>query len=66
MVIKLGIEIKIITTVEMKWSVIVFFFKAAKTPKAIPRGTEMITDQILILTVVGSLDKMIAITSTLG
>ena len=64
--IKLGIDIKIITTVEMKWSVIVFFFKAANTPKAIPSGTEIITDQILILIVVGNLDKMIAITSTLG
>ena len=46
---KLGSEMNIITNVEMVWSVIVFFFKAAQTPSAIPIGTEKITEIIFSL-----------------
>ena len=37
---------KIMTNVEIVWSVIVFFFKAAHMPNKIPMGTEKITDKI--------------------
>ena len=34
------------TNVEIVWSVIVFFFKAAHIPSRIPIGTEKITDKM--------------------
>ena len=63
MVIKEGIEMKTITNVEMMWSVIVFFFKAAQIPKAIPKGTENITEKKLIEIVTFILEKIITIAS---
>ena len=37
---------KTMTSVEIVWSVIVFFFKAAHIPSRMPMGTEKITDKI--------------------
>ena len=44
---KLGIEIKIITPVEIIWSVGLFFFKAAQIPSKIPSGTATITETMI-------------------
>ena len=52
MVMKEGTEMKTMTRVEMMWSVILFFFKAAQMPSPIPAGTEIKTGQILVFTVV--------------
>ena len=49
MMTKDGTEMKIMTTVEMVLSTQVFFFSAAKTPRAMPRGTEMIMAMMLSL-----------------
>ena len=61
-----GIEMKIMTAVEMKWSIQVFFFKPAKMPKPIPRGTETTTEIILIRREVGNLSPIIAIAEEFG
>ena len=47
MTTKEGIEIKIMTKVEMVWSTHVFFFKPATIPKPIPKGTEIKTAKTL-------------------
>ena len=45
---KPGIEMKIMTEVEIVWSIHVFFFKPARIPKPIPRGNEIRTAQTLM------------------
>ena len=69
---KEGTEMKTMTSVEMMWSVSLFFFKAAQMPRASPKGTEMTAGQMFTLTVVSNLESvqlvpMISfIASTLG
>ena len=48
MTTKPGIEMKIITDVEIVWSIQVFFFKPARIPKPIPRGNEIRTAYTLM------------------
>ena len=72
MVIKDGTDINTMTMVDMTWSVNLFFFKAAHMPSPIPSGTDIITGQILVLTVVHNLESfqeeptITVIASTLG
>ena len=67
-----GTEINTMTMVDMTWSVNLFFFNAAHMPSPIPRGTDIITGQILVLTVVHNLESfqeeptITVIASTLG
>ena len=63
---KLGNEMKIITDVEMIWSVIVFFFSAAQIPNKMPIGTENMTENTLIEMDVHSLSPIIVDALTLG
>ena len=58
---KLGTLIKIMTKVEIIWSVILFFFKAAHIPIAIPVGTLIKTEIILMLIDVGKRAAIILI-----
>ena len=60
MTTKDGIEIKIMTKVEIVWSIQVFFFKPAKIPSPIPSGTEKTTEMILIIIEVGKRSAIIA------
>ena len=57
---------KIMTKVEIVWSIHVFFFKPAKIPKAIPRGTESKTAMILTENETGNLSKIILIALLFG
>ena len=50
---KLGTEIKTITSVEIVWSIHVFFFKPAKIPNKIPKGTDTKTATMLTETETG-------------
>ena len=54
-----GIEMNIITRVEIVWSIHVFFFKPAKIPSIIPKGTEIKTAIMLTEKETGSLSIMI-------
>ena len=58
---KLGTLIKIMTNVEIIWSVILFFFKAAQMPITIPVGTLIKTEIILMLIDVGKRAAIILI-----
>ena len=59
-------EMKIMTAVEIKWSIHVFFLRPAKIPNPIPSGTEKITEKTLITKEVGNLSAMISIADAFG
>ena len=63
---KPGIDIKTMTKVEIVWSVIEFFFKAAHIPNKIPMGTEKITDKILSRIEYPIRDAIMTAAETLG
>ena len=57
---------KIMTKVEIVWSIQVFFFKPAKIPRPIPNGTETKTEMILTEIVTGNLSAIIWMALELG
>ena len=57
---------KIMTTVEIKWSTHEFLFKPATIPSKIPRGTEIKTEITLTLTETGNLSAIIVVVEILG
>ena len=63
---KLGIDMKIMTMVEMVWSVTVFFFNAAQMPSSMPMGTDRMTEIIFKRMEYPIRDIMMTDAATLG